>query len=208
MRKQIDWNRIENFVGYGRLDAPVVFVGMEEGASGDLREELIQRSSWDRVVDIPGKGVALLPTWRVMCEIMLHKGGCSASREDKRNYMIHKLGKSQGETLLTELMPYPSSSMSVWPKIYVDEKGYQNRDEYLKSQLNKRFDLLRTEIIKYPREMIVCYGKAYWNYYADLFEISSKIDRGNNWLRFNSKYAKTLILSPHFVARGFKIGDL
>ncbi len=27
----IDWDRIESFIGFGRRDAPVVFIGMEEG---------------------------------------------------------------------------------------------------------------------------------------------------------------------------------
>jgi hypothetical protein len=42
----INWERIESFIGYGRRDAPVVFIGMEEGLADKsaLKNDLIRRS--------------------------------------------------------------------------------------------------------------------------------------------------------------------
>jgi len=36
---QIDWDRIENFIGFWQPNAPVAFIGMEEG----LKSEIIER---------------------------------------------------------------------------------------------------------------------------------------------------------------------
>jgi hypothetical protein len=40
---QIDCSRIENFIGYGNPEAPIVFIGTEErlAASDDLRQDLL-----------------------------------------------------------------------------------------------------------------------------------------------------------------------
>lgn len=50
----VDWDRIEGFIGYGARNAPVVFIGMEEGAGSndDLRSGLARRSLFDPIVEL------------------------------------------------------------------------------------------------------------------------------------------------------------
>jgi hypothetical protein len=76
----VDWDRIESFVGYGRLDAPVVFIGMEEGGYGanepeKLLADLIKRSSFREIEAYSGHSGAIQRTWRVACSLMLHRQG-------------------------------------------------------------------------------------------------------------------------------------
>jgi len=83
----IDWERIEKFVGFGRADAPVIFIGMEEGlkSAEALDEDLAIRSRYEQpIMDLreAHKGIAgtenyfdpdrapRQQTWRVMADIM------------------------------------------------------------------------------------------------------------------------------------------
>ena len=74
-----DWERIENFIGYGRPDAPVVFLGMEEGLrrDADLLADLLARSAFEPYMDLVqaqseldgpssyfGEGAITQKTWR------------------------------------------------------------------------------------------------------------------------------------------------
>jgi hypothetical protein len=91
----IAWTRIEGFIGFGRGDAPVVFIGMEEGLknAAALDEDLAIRSSYmSNVMDLKEahRGIAgteryfdpdrapRQPTWRVMADLMLRRVGCPA----------------------------------------------------------------------------------------------------------------------------------
>ena len=86
----MDWDVIESFVGYGNINAPVVFVGMEEGLADPerLQDDLKYRSTFEPVMDVYeahlglAKGKKLFGdrprgqrTWRVMADVMLHFEG-------------------------------------------------------------------------------------------------------------------------------------
>src|SRR5258706_1810945 len=133
----IDWTRIENFVGYGRHNAPVVFIGIEENHSGEqtLENDLLHRSKFDTIEDIQvaSEGIAgaarwfqgprppLQPTWKPMCLLMLQRYGCvDPTDQDLDEYQITKLGRSGGATVLTELRPYPNHG-NKWSAIYARE---------------------------------------------------------------------------------------
>jgi hypothetical protein len=84
---EIDWSRIESFIGYGDLEAQIVFVGTEEGLAtpDDLRQDLLVRTTFAPVMDVKAAHEGLAdgptlfsehprrqPTWRVMADVMLH----------------------------------------------------------------------------------------------------------------------------------------
>src|ERR1700728_1505894 len=89
MPKTIDWNRIETFIGYGREDAPVVFVGIEEGLSEEesLEGDLLRRSAFESIMDLQlaHQGIAGTDrffdadrpksqrTWCAMCDLVLRR---------------------------------------------------------------------------------------------------------------------------------------
>jgi hypothetical protein len=203
---QIDWDRIETFIGYGRVDAPVVFLGMEEGGPSDedaIVKNLINRSGWERVIDIPEKWEKRLQsTWRPMCEILLRRqGAINPTREQKIDYQNSLLGRQSGDSLITELMPLPKRSVATWPNIY--EGRYGSRESYMASVRPKRIDMLKTVLRAHPREAIVCFGKAAWNHYARIFDAVAPTSNSTHWHSFECKYARQLIFCPHFAAPVF-----
>lgn len=118
----INWQRIESFIGYGRIDAPVVFLGMEEGGPSEdepLKADLIKRSSYRQVEELGGGWHTIQRTWWVMCMTMLRRSGTfPPTRQAILEYQSNALGKAAGDTLLAELMSYPKPSVATWPPLY------------------------------------------------------------------------------------------
>jgi hypothetical protein len=172
---EIDWERIESFVGFGRRDAPVVFIGMEEGLTEEesLENDLVHRSQFAPVMDLEmaSRGIAgtrkwfdlaivrCQRTWRPMCDLMLRREGVRAPTKDERNtYQARRLGRSDGDRLSAELLPYPNTRSSRWSEIY--KQRFPNRHQY-RSQMSKmRIALLRQVLSETDRPLVVCYGKA------------------------------------------------
>jgi hypothetical protein len=124
--------RILGFLGYGRLSAPVWFIGLEEGLSEqnsvDRDHNLRARATWDEVMDLDRAHLLLheggapmrvsvkpprTPTWRWMAKICRALAGNSAWRDNQtaEEYVKRRLGRTDpaiGETFLTELSPIPS----------------------------------------------------------------------------------------------------
>jgi hypothetical protein len=59
--------------------------------------------------------------------------------------------------LLVEILPYPHPNNSDW--LYERFQLYLRRDEYEKTMLSRRIELLRDIIDTAPRRAIICYGK-------------------------------------------------
>ncbi len=180
----IDWERIENFVGFGRTDAPVVFLGMEEGLrrDADLRLDLRERSSYEQYMDLakaqrrlggPSSYFGPTPitqrTWRPMCHLMLRRDGVQQpTPEQRRRYQADTLGRSKGDSLLTELLPYPHSDTSQW--LYAPFGRYATRADYESALMPRRISLLRKSFSSKPPELIVAHGKSNWSNYKRIFE--------------------------------------
>lgn len=197
----IKWDVIENFIGYGRKDAPVVFIGMEEGlaASEDIEENLLRRSAYGIVKDLRPQTTKLQSTWRVMCELMLMRAGIEVPGvEEKRQYQTHRLGSSDGDTLLSELLPYPKSKRSDWPNIY--RQRYETQEDYIHQMVPRRQRLISSLFADVSRELIVIYGKEHFERYQGIF--------GDNWsaqppfLRTTAFGARVLV-SPHLTSISF-----
>lgn len=196
----IDWDRIEGFIGYGARKAPVVFVGMEEGAepNDDLRSWLARRSLLDSIVELTPQ-VRTQRTWRPMCDLMLRREGNSApSLADRQRYQFERLGRATSDTLLTELMPYPSNSMRVWP--YKEFGRYADRESYMRDCLARRIELLRATLSLAPRDLIVCYGKGHWPHFRKLFD-GPWVATGE--FEIGKFGASRVVLAPHFSGRAF-----
>jgi len=187
-----NWQRIENFVGFGRRDAPVVFIGMEEGLrrADGLDADLATRSTYETpVMDLEEahRGVAgtehyfepnrapRQPTWRVMADLMLRRlGYINPTAAERRKYQALDLGRSHGESLLTELLPYPHPKTSDW--LYDRFGRFTTREAYENVVLPKRKHLLRTVLAESSRELIVCYGRSHWMNFQALFDVKWTAD--------------------------------
>jgi hypothetical protein len=217
--KQIDWHVIERFIGYGDIEAPVVFVGMEEGL-GDvnhLEDDLRYRSTFEPVMDVRQahlgleKGPELFGihprsqrTWWVASDLMMHFEGHLPTDKDQRaalrkRYRTTLLGSELGDSLLVELLPYPHPSKRDW--LYRAYK-FKTREAYETSVIVDRLKLLGDAIGKYPRKAIICYGLANWKWFKRLFPDDTKwtVDGAFECAFWNG--AK-VTLSRHFVARRF-----
>lgn len=205
----IDWSRIETFVGYGRADAPIVFIGMEEGGYDDrqpdkLHADLVRRSSFQTVEAYAGHGGAVQRTWRVACTLMLRRqGNLAPTVAELIDYQDTCFAKPDGDVLLTELMPYPNNRLSSWPAVYA---ARETREAYFERLLMDRTRLIRDVLSSSPRELIIAYGKGHWPAYAGIFDIDPYSLGREKFVRFGWRGAR-VIFCPHFVSRDFNSSE-
>jgi hypothetical protein len=134
--------KLENFIGYGRKDAEIIFFGLEEAGGGirNLKKRLeipdydyldCKRIHIDHFQvskkyllhsDDPAIKVKFQPVWRYMSYIMLKLDNIESSEIFKddgkllRDYQNNFLGSisDHRKTLLTEIYPIPCSSLKLW----------------------------------------------------------------------------------------------
>jgi hypothetical protein len=201
-----------NFVGYGRLEADVWFLGMEEAGGGEdnIRARLKFRPVEDcaeahHILGITKHHVGrkvIQRTWRGMCYIMLRLDGKTVDAESIRNYQADYLGRFQGNSLLCELMPIPKPNLNDW--------GYEklipqlsSPDEYYQVVKPRRIKFLQALVAEHLPKVVIGYGQgfsqSYWQAYRELFP-DSKFYKNGQFLVARS--ANTLvILTDHFTSR-------
>ncbi|MDP9025924.1 MAG: hypothetical protein M3N13_11190, partial [Candidatus Eremiobacteraeota bacterium] len=179
----INWDRIENFIGFGNPMAPVVFLGMEEGLrrDSDLHADLEMRSTYDAYMDLAeaqgklegagsyfGSTPVTQNTWRPMCHLMLKREGIENPRlEQRARYQADRLGRLDGDTLLCELLPYPHSDTGQW--LYAEFGRYATRTRFEADIIPRRQEIFRKAFTTHRPELIVAYGKSNWPAYKDIF---------------------------------------
>jgi hypothetical protein len=125
-----DLTKICDFLGYGNEEAPLWFVGGEEGFGGRMTEaemmaSLQARAAWapvrdmyeahlefteaGSVIDISKKRSGSIAVWLWMSRIALVLSGATYAQAcaNAREYAYNRLGRSSGETFLTETSPIP-----------------------------------------------------------------------------------------------------
>jgi hypothetical protein len=215
------WSRIERFVGYGNRNAPIVFIGMEEGLSNprNLNDHLEARARFRPTMDLKSAhdGISgterffdardprCQRTWRPMSDLMLRREGTVPSREDRNFYQANRLGRSRGDTLLMELLPYPHVRSTHW----VYRNRYRTRDEYESNILPERLKLLRAELSSRQRDLVICYGKRKWRHFKTLMEMAFRL-QNDDWrprqsgsLQVATTQNTRIVLTCHFSSRHF-----
>ena len=198
--------RALKFEGYGNKSAPFWFIGMEEGGGSieQLRKRVRQYDSVEYLHGSPAKiGLETkylhVPTWRVMSKLIMAMQGTRGWQETSsaREYQASKLGRADGDTFLTELMPLPSPSIGVWPY----GSFWPSREEYYEEVRPGRIKWLRSEVSECQPRYVICYGKGNWPNYEEIFsgvefmpELNEKIKTGQN------EHSKILLL-PFFSYR-------
>lgn len=200
-------DKLLSFIGYGNLDAPVWFIGMEEGGGGE--ENLRRRLKFEQIEDLKRAhqilGITkhhfppfkLQPTWGTMCKIMLVLQGNEPSRDNQRLFQANKLGRFGGKTFLPELLPLPSPGKNKWgyEKLFPD---FSKRRDYEDVVRPDRISLLKKIIIEHQPHLTICYGKGDWDHYRLLFPDVSWKKEGPF---LQSMHANTFVfLTPHFVS--------
>lgn len=214
--ESINWPRIENFIGFGSPGARVLFIGLEEGLldGTDLAEDLQARSSYEPYMDLWeaqrdlkdctkyfGANAVCQRTWRPMCHLMLRRRGVlRPTKHERAVYQAMKLGRRDGDTLLAELLPYPSHDKGAWP--YERLGRFDTREAYERRMLPYRIKLLRQVMAHDVRpEIVVCYGKVHWPEFEQLFDGVTWADA--DAFRMGVYMGATVVLAPHLSGRAF-----
>jgi hypothetical protein len=201
----LELDHLLEFIGFGRLDADIWFLGLEEG-SGD-ENYLRQRLDFEIVQDTKDTqntlGISedqfcekyLQGAWKGMCEIMLKLEGKETSEENILTYRSERLGRSEGSTLLCELLPLPMPVEPVWSYAEVLPQ-YNSRETYLAAVKPLRFEQYRELIHEYAPKIILAYGQAAWPDYMELFHNFKLTQHGQFLLGWDAN--TVVILCDHF----------
>jgi len=201
-------NHLLNFIGYGRPEADIWFLGMEEAGGGE--DNLRARLQFEQIEDLArahsilgitkhhsGRKV-IQPTWRGMCYILLKLNGQPTDSESIREYQAEKLGRFHGDTFLFELMPIPKPKINSW--------GYENfipqfhsTLEYYETVKPQRIRLLRQFIQQHQPKIVIGYGKMHWKSYQALFP--QIVFKQKNEFLAGEKDNTFVLLTHHFTAR-------
>lgn len=180
--KALVQKRIQTFWGYGSLDAPVWFVGMEEGVHHkETAEEFTERfkaTAGKATVDIRKDMRAvpnhtqwfiphpkIQPTWKYLIALFLYlQSGTKPTTEEIRTYQEKRLGDTMlKETALLELMPLPASSLKkkAWLYATLGIPELTTRDVYLAQYKQERVNKLQLLIQKHQPNIVVFYSLMY-----------------------------------------------
>lgn len=181
--------RIDNFWGYGSMEAPVWFVGMEEGlgpttdteeleirfraadgkATVDMRREMSHVTGhirWFR------ENSPIQPTWKYPIALYLYlKSHLVPTKEDIRLHQGLILGDSvRKESCTIELMPLPSQKANESTWLY---KGYgvpsiDSRKEYLATYKPARVQELKRLVAKHSPKLVIFYSVGYLPEWTDV----------------------------------------
>ncbi len=134
-----------------------------------------------------------------MCDLMLRRRHDKRpSRVTRNAYQATELGRCHGDSLLTELLPYPHPNEGDWR--YDDYGRYANREAYERTLLPRRIELLRTVLREGRRDLVVCYGKSKWCEFRKLFDDAIWCDHDSI---LTAKVGTTRILLTHHFSRAF-----
>ena len=135
-----------------------------------------------------------VPTWRVMSKLIMAMRGTPGWQETSsaREYQATKLGRADGKTFLTELMPLPCPSITAWPYPSI----FPTRDVYNAAVRPGRIKWLRSEITAFHPRFVVCYGKGNWRHYGEIFSDVEFRSELNEKIRVGRREHSTILLIP------------
>jgi hypothetical protein len=222
-----DLAHLSAFIGYGRLDAPIWFVGMEEGLGGNesaLEGNLSVRLGWSaRVMDMaeahdahnlngPYFETGRVPTvWLFMARIARALGreqaaDWQADREAARAYVRDSLGRSNGETLLAELLPLPRVNVHSWPEAY---RGlFPTAREYVASVLPQRIAMLGELVRTHRPRLLICYGSSHRGHYRRIVGAAEWACLAGTQIEVTRRANTTAALMPFFGNGRLSLNDL
>lgn len=215
-----------DFAGYGSLQAPIWFLGMEEG-SGQGIEELTRRvhawssrgcqpledlPSFHHAIELPRHFVRPWPlqrTWAPLLHMLLAWRGIEATTAELRRVQSTELGTHGGDSTLVELLPLPAPRISDWPYAELSSElpALANRETYRAALIPARILMLRELLARSAARAVVCYGLGYldaWRALGDA-HVESRTDGGQRWLWGQDSFRQFAFV-PHPVARGTRPG--
>ncbi len=215
--------RIKNFWGYGNLNAPYWFIGMEEGFSEE-KENLFKRfkaSEGKQICDVSDlkidpvsyslfeTGAPLNRTYKRLIQMILYnETGTHADNETIKQFQIEKLGRTDSNNAILELMPLPSKSTNTKDWLYADThiEGLSSRKEYLETYKPERITALRNLIQKHKPKYAICYSLSYQEDWQQLTD-SLFVEVTPRRMYLAKDGATTIAITPHSVTHGLSNQD-
>ena len=176
---------MDGFFGYGDLEAPIWFIGMEEGGGNSLEEINKRLETWKKLGEtvtmdmyefhreindlkfFNGSNIARLqPTWAKLIRFILSHEKEVINIAKVKDFQITRLGRYKSKTCLLELMPLPSPSINQWIYNKITKiPELQNRQIYKEVIAPRRISKLKKLIKFHNVRKVVFYGKTYTNYW-------------------------------------------
>jgi len=204
---ELELDQLLNFIGYGRLDADLWFLGYEEQPLNDAN--LRARLNFNQVedcaearekLDISLQKFAedhLMNAWHGMCEVLLRVEKNEASEENIQQYLTDQLGRADGTALICELLPLPMSADNEWN--YVSQiPQYASREAYYAEIKPLRIDFFRELVQQQLPKVIIAFGKNNWPDYQVIFKDFKLSPHGDYLLGWNAN--TVVILCQHLSA--------
>jgi uncharacterized protein len=197
------WQKLLSFKGYGDPAGPFWFIGIEERGSG-TPVDLSARATFREIEDLAlihsspplGPVTGLIPTWGTMSKIVLRLKGEPdwPDREICRRYQSQSLGRPDGETFLTELLPLPKASESDFPEWW----PFSSWEDYAHEVLPRRIKMIRRLFETHRPRFVFCYGKSYWSYHQKIFPETNFIPILAGKMQMGEVAGSKIALTPFF----------
>jgi hypothetical protein len=166
---------MRRFVGFGVPEARTWFIGLEQGGGENLEELERRLDAWSRLgaatfADLAdycgrmgehrwhGEHARIQPTLGSLVRMMLASHGVAPTSDAVRRYQSDHFGSAKGETVIAELMPLPSRSITDWIYSATGVPGLETREAYLRTYRPMRVELLREAIRSAAPRSVVFLG--------------------------------------------------
>jgi len=185
---------MNTFFGYGTWNAPIWFVGMEEGGGNDLaeiqrrleawnlrgRRELEDLVSYHRDIGVTrhiGEKPSLQSTWSKLVRVLFGMANLPPHRESIRKYQGLSFGREAGTTSLVELLPLPSPGLDKWFYGTSELPFLRTRDIYRDHVRPFRAEAIRRRILESRPKVVAFYGLTYLQYWSNVAGVSLEMSR-------------------------------
>jgi hypothetical protein len=211
-------NRIKNFWGYGNLKSDIWFVGMEEGADGDIGKLItrFEATSDGEVFDIYDDmqsdtdhmkwfdgGKPQRTYMRLVYFLLFLKSGKYPTRDEMLAYQVSHFGRKNADHATLELMPLPARSLNGKDWVYAESgiEGLESRRAYLKRYKPERVARLRKLIQEHKPKFVICYSLGYFDDWQMLMDMPLKeVIEGKLYTAKDDRTVYAVV--PHAVAHG------
>jgi hypothetical protein len=181
LTRELIERRLNNFWGYGSFQAPVWFLGMEEGLSPQDKKELDKRflaADGKLTIDMRRDMAELTghmkwfrppfpiqPAWQYPIALYLFlKNNAEPSQQEIRGHQSIVLGDMElKETTAIELMPLPSAKADDSEWLYGNHgvPGLRTRQEYMDTYKGRRIQKLKALLTQYHPQLVIFYSASY-----------------------------------------------
>lgn len=194
---------LKNWLGYGNLNAPIWFLGMEEegfevwrNQKITLEESLKLRSNyhlqmdfqhvWEKLYEVPLETFNDSALWKYIAAYLLELSGENATTENIHHYLYYqkKLGKEDSDHFIGELRPLPKkmkTSIEPYQSIWETVESYEKEVEA------DRLTLIKENLTKQANvQLLITYDNDITEKLLNFFEDSIK--KISRWELDHEKY--------------------